>query len=126
MLSGQARKRGPLLLEQVQLFLIGHPGFPPFFIADRAHALTRNASVRLKKALAGPLGGDLGKAKAACAAAPCSQAASGVFWHMLASAGLLVICSTASSFGGWGTWHPQGMPLHFSAPMKLDTIVGAN
>jgi len=26
-----------------------------------------------------------------------------------------------ASCGGWGTWHPQGMPLHFSSHMKLAT-----
>ncbi len=55
-----------------------------------ASALTRHSSVRIKKALAGLSGGDLEKAKVACAAAPRSHAASGVFLPMPASACLLV------------------------------------
>lgn len=66
---------------------------PPFLIVDRACALNRSASVRLKKALASLSGGDLGKAKGACAVVPrSSHTANWGFWHMLASARLLVIC----------------------------------
>ncbi len=46
--SPRVPERGTLLLEQVHLLHIGHLDCPPFLIADRAPALTRHASVRLR------------------------------------------------------------------------------
>ncbi len=92
LLSPHVPERGTLLLEQVHLFLIGHPGFPPFFHCGQGVCSELLCLSPSQITLAVLPGGDRGKPKAACTAAPGSQAASEVCLYIHVSTRLLVTC----------------------------------